>query len=126
MLLDIRFTAKTPADLAKGLMHSKPLDMGECAFFIFSHPDEYSFWNKNVDYPISLLFLDENFELKNIGHLDAQQEKPCKSEYPMTKYVVEGHSDLPKEFDIKVGDFCLPENHKIKLLKGKRKELKNL
>ena len=126
MLLDIRFTAKTPETLSTGLMHSKPLRLNECAFFIFSHPDSYSFWNKNVDYPISLLFLDENFELQNIGHLDAHQEKPCRSEYPMTKYVVEGHSDLPKEFDIRVGDFCLPENEKIKLLKGKRKEFKNI
>jgi hypothetical protein len=126
MLLNIRFTAKSPEQVAKGLMHSSPLERDECALFVFGHPDGYSFWNKNVDYPISLFFLDENFEIKNIGHLDAQQEKPCRSEYPMTKYVVEGHSDLPKEFDIKIGDFCLPENEKIKILKGKRKELKNI
>jgi hypothetical protein len=31
--------------------------------------------------------------------------------------VVEGHIDLPKEHNIKVGDYCLPENNKIKLLK---------
>ncbi len=64
--------------------------------------------------------LMENFEIKNIGKLDAHQEKPCRAEYPLTKYVVEGHSDLPIEFDIRVGDFCLPDNNKIKVLKVKR------
>ena len=120
MLLNIRFTAQTPETLAKGLMHSAPLDKSECALFIFNYLDDHSFWNKNVDYPISLFFLDENFEIKNIGKLDAHQEKPCRAEYPLTKYVVEGHSDLPIEFDIRVGDFCLPDNNKIKVLKVKR------
>lgn len=120
MLLNIRFTASTPDALAKGLMFSKPLAKDECAFFVFRQPNEQSFWNKNVDYPISLLFLDENFEIKNIGRLDAQQEKPCRSEFPYTKYVLEGHEDLPKEFDIQIGDFCLPDKNKIKLIKGGR------
>ena len=65
--------------------------------------------------------MDENYEIKNIGKLDAHQEKPCRAEYPNTKFVLEGHSDLPKEYDIKVGDFCLPENQKIKLIRGKSK-----
>jgi uncharacterized membrane protein (UPF0127 family) len=121
MHLKIRFTAKSNEELAKGLMFSKPLANDECALFIFRYLDDHSFWNKNVNFPISLLFMDENFEIKNIGKLDANQEKPCRAEYPMTKYVLEGHADLPKEYDIKVGDFCLPENHKIKLIRGKNK-----
>jgi uncharacterized membrane protein (UPF0127 family) len=102
-------------------MFSKPLDNDECAFFIFNHLDDHSFWNKNVDYPISLLFLDENFEIKNIGNLKANQEQPFKSGYPLTKYVIEGHIDMPKEYDIQINDYCLPEKNKIKILKGKRK-----
>ena len=121
MHLNVRFIAQTPEQLAKGLMFSKPLANDECAFFIFKHLDDHSFWNKNVDYPISLFFMDENYEIKNIGKLDAHQEKPCRAEYPNTKFVLEGHSDLPKEYDIKVGDFCLPENQKIKLIRGKSK-----
>jgi uncharacterized membrane protein (UPF0127 family) len=121
MYLDIRFVAKTNEDLAKGLMYSKPLLNNECAFFIFKHLDDHSFWNKNVDFPISLLFLDENFQIKDIGKLEAHQEKPCRSGYPMIKYVLEGHVDLPVENDIKVNDYCLPGNDKIKIIKGKRK-----
>ena len=126
MLLNLRFVAKTPEMLTQGLMHSKPLDINEGALFIFRNTDNHSFWNKNVNYPISLFFMDENFEIKNIGALEANQEKPCRADFPLTKYVLEGHSDLPKEFDITIGDYCLPEDeNKIKLLKGKAKQLKN-
>lgn len=121
MHLNIRFVADKPESLARGLMFSSPLANDECAFFVFNHLDDHSFWNKNVDFPISLLFLDENFEIKNIGNLEAQQERPCRSGYPFIKYVVEGHIDLPKEKNLLVGDFCLPENNKIKILKGKNK-----
>ena len=121
MYLDIRFNAKTPEQLSKGLMHSNPLEKKECAFFSFKYLDNHSFWNKNVDFPICLLFLDENFQIRDIGKLNAHQENPCRSGYPLTKYVIEGHADLPKENDIRVNDYCLPENEKIKIIKGKRK-----
>jgi uncharacterized membrane protein (UPF0127 family) len=121
MQLKIRFTAQTSEDLAKGLMFSEPIENHECALFVFKYPSDHSFWNKNVNYPISLLFLDENFQIKNIGKLNAHQEKPCRSGYPLTKYVIEGHMDLPKENDIRVDDYCLPENDMIKIIKGKRK-----
>ena len=121
MLLRIRFTASTPESLSRGLMFSDPLDKNECAFFVFQHKDEHSFWNKNVNYPICLLFLDENFKIQNIGYLEAHQEKPCRSEYPFTKYVLEGHFDLPRENNLSVGDFCLPEENKIKIIKGTEK-----
>ena len=122
MHLTIKLLCNTPETRQKGLMFAAPLKMDECAFFVFNHLDSYSFWNQNVSFPISLLFLDENFEIKDIGHLDAQQERPCRSRYPLTKYVLEGHSELPKEQNITVGDFCLPEDNKIKILnKGKNK-----
>jgi len=117
MHLLIKYFCNTPETQARGLMHTQPIKMNECAFFVFNYLSDFSFWNKNVDYDICLLFLDENFEIRDIGELQAQQEKPCKSRFPLTKYVVEGHIDLPKEHNIKVGDYCLPENNKIKLLK---------
>lgn len=125
MFLNIRFTAKTSDNLSKGLMFSEPLEKNECAFFIFSYLDSHSFWNKNVNFPICLLFLDENFQIRDIGKLQAHQEKPCRSEYPFVKYVIEGHADLPIENDIQINDYCLPENDKIKIIKGKRKISKN-
>jgi hypothetical protein len=37
-----------------------------------------------------------------------------RSRYPLTKYVIEGHRDLPKEYNLTIGDFCIPENKKNK------------
>lgn len=119
-MLRLRFKAAKPEELAKGLMFSNPLAIDECAFFQFNHLSDHSFWNKNVSFPITLLFLDENFEIRNIGKLDAHQETPCKSNYPYIKYVIEGHKDLCKENAISIGDFCLPEENIIKIIKGKQ------
>lgn len=123
MNLKIRFVATSPEDLSKGLMWSPPLDLNECALFVFKTPSEYSFWNKNVNFPISLLFLNDSFQIKDIGELESHQEKPCRSKYPLTKYVVEGHKDLITENDIQIGDYCLPEKNKLKLIKGNKKKI---
>ena len=117
-MLKIRFTASDSEQLTKGFMFSEPLNINECALFIFKNAGEYSFWNKNVDYPISLFFLDENFKVCNIGVLEAHQEKPCSSLYPFTKYVIEGHKDLIEEKTIESGDFCLIDKNLIKIVKG--------
>jgi len=117
MLLKIILNANKVNELSKGLMFSNPLEKDECAFFTFPYTDDHSFWNKNVDYPISLLFLDENFEIKHIDRLEKQQETPIRSNYPFIKYVVEGHNDLPVENDINIGDFCFPEKNIIKIIK---------
>ncbi len=122
MHLKIILLADKPDTLASGLMFTEPLRFDECAFFIFKYTNDYSFWNKNVSYPISLFFLDENFKIQNIGKLEANQEQPCWSNYPLTKYVVEGHHLLPKEYDIQIGDYCIPEDNKINIIKGKHRQ----
>jgi uncharacterized protein len=116
MHLNIKLLCNTAETQRKGLMFSDPLSLYDCAFFVFNHLDSHSFWNKNVDFPISLCFLDENFKIQDIGELKEHQETPCRSKYPLTKYVVEGHIDLPKELNIKIGDFFFPEKNKLKIL----------
>lgn len=117
MLLRIKLFCDTPEKQTKGLMYASPLNRDECAFFKFSYSDEKSFWNKNVNFPISLLFLDDNFIVRNIGRLGAHQETPCRSNYPLTRYVIEGHEELINE-NIKIGDCCLIEHDFIKVIKG--------
>jgi len=58
--LDVRFIAKDDHSRAKGLMHAKPLEEFEVAYFIFPVEDCHSFWNKNVDFSLTLAFLDKN------------------------------------------------------------------
>ncbi len=86
-----------------GLMNQKPIGEDECAFFNFPRVGSHSFWNKNVDFPISLIFCDEKFKVRDIGYLQAQQTSGIKSKSYDIKYVIEAHIDAPSKFGIKKG-----------------------
>lgn len=86
-----------------GLMHHRPLEVEECAYFYFEQPGRHSFWNKNVDFPISLIFCDKEGSVRDIKYLKAQQ---LSSVYPKDggiQHVVEAHADAPEKFGIQVG-----------------------
>jgi uncharacterized membrane protein (UPF0127 family) len=67
------------------LMFAKPLDDMEVVYFIFDNPDCYGFWNKNVDFPLSLAFLDKDSKILDIKDLAAHSER---SVYPKSNNVV--------------------------------------
>lgn len=117
-MLQIRFNAKTEEELSRGLMYSAPLEDDECAVFTFKYPSDHSFWNKNVTYPISLLFLDDNLRLVHIGHLNAHQESSCSSHYPYVKYVIECHEDYPKKNNVEIGDYFSIKDDSVDSMKG--------
>lgn len=85
-------------------MCKPPLKKNECALFDFKKSGRYNFWNKNVSFPISLLFCDENFNVKQISYLKENQLNPVYSSNFNIRYVVESHHMVPMEMDIKVGD----------------------
>lgn len=83
----------------KGLMFTEPLKQNEAALFIFPASDVYSFWNKNVSYPIEVWYFDENFILVDIQTLKAEQKESVISKED-AKYIVElpeGASDMLKD-----------------------------
>lgn len=100
---NVRFAATDEDRRTKGLMFSEPLKEDEVAFFIFPRAARYAFWNKNVDYPIDLAFLDENRRVVDFGHLKAQQ-KSSISPAREAKFVVEAKSGLFRQIGARVGD----------------------
>lgn len=102
--IDLRFIASNNKDLEKGLMFSEPLKENEGALFVFPYSRQVSFWNKNVSFPISLLFLNENMIIQDIGSLTSFQEEPCVSRTSNVKYVLE----LPLNYKnvINLDDIC--------------------
>jgi uncharacterized membrane protein (UPF0127 family) len=56
-------------------MDAEPLDEYEVVFFTFDYPDCYSFWNKNVSFPLSLAFLDKNYKIVDIKDMEARSEE---------------------------------------------------
>ena len=92
--MKIRFVADSDLKRMKGLMFQDPLDINECALFVFPYKGKHSFWNKNVSFPISLFFCNEDKEIIDIKKLEPEQrEAVCPSSYDI-KYVIEAHIDL--------------------------------
>jgi len=86
--MKVRFTAETPYDRARGLMFSKPLASNEIAVFKFDNDTTSGFWNRNVSYPIKIVFFDSNFNMVGFKNLQAEQTKTVSALKPY-RYAVE-------------------------------------
>jgi len=71
--LDIK---DTPEERTLGLMFREYLDEKDAMLFIFEHPSEYSFWMKNMQISIDMIFLNENKEIVTIH----ENVTPCITE----------------------------------------------
>jgi uncharacterized membrane protein (UPF0127 family) len=95
-------------------MNARPLDKYEVAFFIFDSPDNYCFWNKNVDFDLSLAFLDKDYKVLDIKDMKAQSEHSCCPKSNNVKFVVEANKGLFDDLGIKIGNsFTLKDQNLI-------------
>ncbi len=101
--LDIILRADNDALRTTGLMHSKPLNQNECAFFIFQKAGKHCFWNANVSYPISLIFCDAQKKIRDIKYLEANQLNSVAPDTYDITYVIEAHHNTPKTFELSAG-----------------------
>ena len=115
----IRFIADNNKTLAKGLMFAEPLEEYETALFIFPEIGNYSFWNKNVSFPLSLAFLDNNFKIVDFKDMEAEQTESVYPKSNNVKYVVEANKDTFKKLDIQIGDFLVHKGEELVLRKSK-------
>jgi uncharacterized membrane protein (UPF0127 family) len=100
---NIALLADTDGKRKKGLMYSSPLNDNECALFIFPKKANHSFWNRNVSYPLDIIFCDDNFKIVEIKKMNKFSDKPCSANNNNVKYVIEmTHGSLKPE--IKKGD----------------------
>jgi len=111
--LDVRFIAKDDHARAKGLMHAKPLEELEVAYFIFPVEDCHSFWNKNVDFSLTLAFLDKDDEIVDFKDLEKQSPKLVSPNSNRVKFVVEANKGLFEKIGIKIGDKLILKNNKL-------------
>ncbi len=101
--LDIILIALDEKSRNKGLMFTEPIGDNQCALFIFDHPAQYSFWNKNVPYTIDVAFFDREAMLVDVKHLEAEQEKGIRSDHNRVKYVVETRRGWFEENKVELG-----------------------
>lgn len=82
--------ADTDAERMQGLSDRKSLEKGYGMLFIFDKPYQYGFWMKDMNFPIDIIWLDEEFKVISIERNVGPETFP-KVFYPPIpiKYVVE-------------------------------------
>ena len=101
-------------------MHADPLDDNEVVLFVFDSPDCYSFWNKNVDFPLSLAFLDKDMEVVDLKDLEKQSLKSASPNSNAVVYVIEAKKGTFETHSIGKGDQFQFKNKKLIVKNSKR------
>jgi len=97
--------ASSNTERAKGLSGRESLSADTGMLFLFNNSGKYSFWMKDMNFPIDIIWIDENSKIVFI-------EKDAKPEsYPAllgglvdAKYVLETVSGFASKNNIKIGD----------------------
>ncbi len=97
--------ADTDAKRTLGLSGHSALADGEGMFFIFDKPHKYSFWMKEMLFPIDIIWIREDFTIVDIT------ENAEPSSYPnlftpreKALYVLEVSAGFANQKELKIGD----------------------
>lgn len=101
--------ALTDDEMRTGLMEHDELPEGRGMLFVFEKSKQVSFWMKNVEFPIDIVWLDSD---KRIVHIEKEvppcpaEQKSCPSYSPNTdaKYVIELPAGFSNDNNLKIGD----------------------
>ena len=90
-------------DQEKGLMYRDHLDPDHGMIFISETKQIQNFWNKNVNFPLDLLFLDEAGNIVSIKHMKPYDITDVPSDAP-ARYTIELLGGTAANLGLKVGD----------------------
>jgi len=105
LALKVRWLCDDEESRKKGLMGVKDLSDDECAFFIMPGTFGYGFWNKNVNYDLSLACINDRFRVVAFLDLNKGSEDV---KYPKTreaKYIVEAKRGIFEQHGVIEGDY---------------------
>lgn len=97
--------ADTDAERSKGLSDTPYIPIGIAKVFIFDTADMWSFWMKDMNYPIDIFWLDENGYVVHVVENASPDTYPEISFAPPVpaKYVIETKAGFAVENNIGVG-----------------------
>ena len=97
--------ATTREEQEKGLSMRESIADGEGMLFIFPNPDKYSFWMKDMNFPIDIVWIDEILRVVYIEK-NAQPSSYPNTFMPTEKamYVLEVISGFSEKNNLKVGN----------------------
>ena len=97
--------AVTPSERKLGLSHRKLLKKGRGLLFIFEEEGYHSFWMKDMNFSIDILWIDAKKKIVHIEHSISPKSFPKSfSSKTKSQYVLEIPARYSSENNIKVGD----------------------
>ena len=99
--------ASTGEEKALGLMFRESLSKDEGMLFVFDFPSNYSFWMKNMNFAIDIIWVSSDFRIVDI----TKNAEPCKgnekcrsyASAKKAKYVIEVASGFADENNLAIG-----------------------
>lgn len=95
----------TPESRQRGLSGTDKLDDLQVMLFAFDTNDTHGIWMKDMNYPIDIFWVSEDFQIVHI------EKRVGPETYPKTfrpnkpaRYVIESNANIAEAFNIHVGD----------------------
>jgi len=98
--------ASSDEEKALGLMYRENLEESSGMLFTFSYDSKLSFWMKNMNFAIDMIWVDSNFRIVDITHnVQPCMEEKCATYSPSAnaKFVIEVSSGFAEQNGIKAG-----------------------
>ena len=100
--------ADTHEERAVGLMNRSRLGPYEGMVFYYENPREVSFWMKNTEIPLDMVFVDPDYIVIRVSQADPEPGVPDDelTRYPSgapVRYVIEMNQGLAEDFEIVPG-----------------------
>ncbi len=101
--LDVEF-AETDYEVQTGLMYRNSMGDNQSMLFIFPDVALHSFYMKNTEFPLDILFIDENQKIASFQkNAQPLNESSLSSKVPI-KYVLEINAGLSDKWNLAEGD----------------------
>lgn len=109
--------ARTTQERSQGLANRQNLATSSAMLFVFDKDERFSFWMKNVIFPLDMIWIDKDKKIADITH-NAQPEsgkadsqlRIYKSAVPV-RYVLEVNAGTARDRNFRIGqdvNFTLP------------------
>lgn len=101
-------------DRMNGLSGRRSLDQDKGMLFVFEEKDTHSFWMKNMNFPLDIIYIDDNKVIdikKNVPPLEEDDPDPTVyTPVSPANFVLEVNAGVADEYDIAVGSTISFEN----------------
>lgn len=101
--LDIEI-AETDYETQTGLMYRKGMENQQGMFFIFENESRKSFYMKNTEFPLDIIYINKDFEIVNIYKNAVPFSKTSLPSGAPAQYVLEVNAGLSDQWKLEPGD----------------------